>query len=132
MASDVPGEDVLHPEQDRGIAGPVSTIQLANFRRGLQDHLYLTLACQLGLDSLIKELCRQLCRACSLTLRQVGFAETGNEYERGVSDGAGNSATQESQYVTPDKYVARAVLSGVARRAPGADEIHTMKALSKE
>ena len=29
--------------------GPISTIQLANFRRGLQDHQYLTLARRLGL-----------------------------------------------------------------------------------
>ncbi len=39
-----PGEEVLHPEEDRGIAGPVSTVQLANLRRGLQDHLYLSMA----------------------------------------------------------------------------------------
>ena len=39
-----PGEEKLHPEEDRGVPGPVATIQLANFRRGLQDHQYLTLA----------------------------------------------------------------------------------------
>ena len=44
-----PGEDVLHPDQDRGIRGPISTMQLANLRRGLQDHQYLTLARRLGL-----------------------------------------------------------------------------------
>ena len=45
-----PGEEKLHPDEDRGIAGPVATVQLANLRRGLQDHQYLTLARQLGLD----------------------------------------------------------------------------------
>ena len=44
-----PGEDTLHPAENRGIAGPISTIQLANLRRGLQDHLYLTLAQRCGL-----------------------------------------------------------------------------------
>ncbi|HEX6184199.1 MAG TPA: glycoside hydrolase domain-containing protein, partial [Pyrinomonadaceae bacterium] len=44
-----PGEEKLHPEEDRGLRGPVSTVQLANFRRGLQDHQYLTLARKLGL-----------------------------------------------------------------------------------
>ena len=34
-----PGEDKLHPEEDRRRAGPVWTIQLANLRRGLQDHI---------------------------------------------------------------------------------------------
>ena len=29
-----PGEDALHPDQDRGIRGPISTIQLANFPAG--------------------------------------------------------------------------------------------------
>ncbi len=29
-----PGEEKLHPEEDRGVPGPVSTIQLANLRRG--------------------------------------------------------------------------------------------------
>jgi hypothetical protein len=39
-----PGHELLHPDQDRGIDGPVSSIQLANLRRGLQDHQYLALA----------------------------------------------------------------------------------------
>ncbi|MGA2501473.1 MAG: glycoside hydrolase domain-containing protein, partial [Tepidisphaeraceae bacterium] len=37
-----PGTEKLHPEEDRGIPGPISSIQLANFRRGQQDHIYLT------------------------------------------------------------------------------------------
>ena len=36
----------------RGIEGPCSTVQLANIRRGLQDHLYLTMARELGLREL--------------------------------------------------------------------------------
>ena len=48
-----PGTDRLHPDQDRGIAGPISTLRMANLRRGLQDHLYLTLARQRGHDALV-------------------------------------------------------------------------------
>jgi hypothetical protein len=78
-----PGEEKLHPDQDRGIAGPINTIQLANLRRGLQDHLYLTLARQLGLNSLINdELQAVVPRVFSDAKETVGFAETGNEYER--------------------------------------------------
>lgn len=78
-----PGEEKLHPDQDRSIAGPISTIQLANFRRGLQDHLYLTLARQLGLNSLInEELQAVVPRVFSDAKGTIGFAETGNEYER--------------------------------------------------
>jgi hypothetical protein len=50
-----PGQDVLHPDQDRGIEGPISTIQLANLRRGLQDHLYLTMARYLGLNQVVDQ-----------------------------------------------------------------------------
>jgi len=78
-----PGEEKLHPDQDRGIAGPINTIQLANFRRGLQDHQYLTLARQLGLNSLINdELQAVVPGVFSDAKGTVGFAETGNAYER--------------------------------------------------
>lgn len=78
-----PGQERLHPEEDRGIAGPINTIQLANFRRGLQDHQYLTLARRLGLDSLINEVLQRVVpRVFSDARGAVGFAENGNEYER--------------------------------------------------
>ncbi|MBE3073196.1 MAG: DUF4091 domain-containing protein [Acidobacteria bacterium] len=77
-----PGEDRLHPEEDRGIAGPISTIQLANYRRGLQDHLYLTLARKAGLGSLVDEALRALVpRVFSDTGETVGYSEVGDEYE---------------------------------------------------
>ncbi|MFN2531358.1 MAG: glycoside hydrolase domain-containing protein [Pyrinomonadaceae bacterium] len=77
-----PGEEKIHPDQDRGIAGPISTVQLANFRRGLQDTEYLTLARKLKLDSLIKEVLQSVVpRIFSDAGTTVGFAETGNEYE---------------------------------------------------
>ncbi|MEO8436373.1 MAG: glycoside hydrolase domain-containing protein [Pyrinomonadaceae bacterium] len=77
-----PGEEKLHPEQDRGIAGPVSTVQLANLRRGLQDHQYLTLARQAKLNSLIDEVLQVVVpRVFSDARGKIGFAETGNEYE---------------------------------------------------
>jgi hypothetical protein len=50
-----PGRELIHPEEDRGINGPVSSVRMANFRRGMQDHLYLTLARKRGLTELINE-----------------------------------------------------------------------------
>ncbi len=77
-----PGEEKVHPDQDRSIAGPINTIQLANLRRGLQDHIYLTLARQLGLDSLVNEQLEKVVpRVFSDARGSVGFAESGNEYE---------------------------------------------------
>lgn len=75
-----PGEEKIHPDEDRGIAGPISTVQLANFRRGLQDHQYLTLARQRGLTSLIDEVLRAVVPRV-FSKDRIGFAETGNEYE---------------------------------------------------
>jgi len=77
-----PGEEKLHPAEDRGIAGPVSTIQLASFRRGLQDHQYLTLARKLGLRDVVDASLRAVVpRMFSDAGETVGFAETGDAYE---------------------------------------------------
>jgi hypothetical protein len=78
-----PGEEILHPEEDRGIAGPCSTIQLANLRRGLQDHLYLTLARQQGLEALVQEsLAKTVPAMFSDAKETIGFSEKGDDYEQ--------------------------------------------------
>lgn len=77
-----PGEERLHPEEDRGIPGPIATIQLANFRRGLQDHQYLTLARQLGLDAVVADVVNAIVpRVFSDAGDRVSFPETGDPYE---------------------------------------------------
>jgi hypothetical protein len=77
-----PGEEILHPEHDRGIAGPISTIQLANLRRGVQDHLYLTMARDRGLDDEVEAaLARVVPRVFARPGAAVGFAEQGDEFE---------------------------------------------------
>lgn len=79
-----PGEDRQYPAEDRGVAGPVSTVQLANFRRGLQDHQYLTLARGLGLNAEVEAALRATVpRVFSEVPRggAVAFAETGDRFE---------------------------------------------------
>jgi hypothetical protein len=77
-----PGEEVLHPEEDRGIAGPIATIQLANLRRGSQDHLYLSLARACGLaESVDGALARVVPHVLSDAGGAVDFAEHGDDYE---------------------------------------------------
>ncbi len=77
-----PGEERLHPAEDRGIAGPVSTVQLANFRRGLQDHQYLTIARRLGLASEVRAALEAIVpRVFSDAGTRVSFPETGDPYE---------------------------------------------------
>ena len=77
-----PGEERVHPEEDRGVPGPVSTVQLANFRRGLQDHQYLTLARKLGLESVVNDAVRAIVpKVFSEAGETVSFPETGDPYE---------------------------------------------------
>jgi hypothetical protein len=77
-----PGEERLHPDQDRGIAGPIATVQLANFRRGLQDHQYLSMARSLGLNSVVDEVVTAIVpRVFSDAGERVSFPETGAPYE---------------------------------------------------
>ncbi len=77
-----PGEEKLHPEEDRGIAGPISTVQLANLRRGLQDHQYLTLARALGLTAEVDAALRAIVpRVFSDAGPTVSFPETGEPFE---------------------------------------------------
>jgi hypothetical protein len=77
-----PGEERLHPEEDRGIAGPIASVQLANFRRGLQDHQYLTIARKLGLTEAVDEAIRTIVpRVFSDAGERVSYPETGSAYE---------------------------------------------------
>jgi hypothetical protein len=77
-----PGEERVHPEEDRGLAGPIGTVQLANLRRGLQDHQYLSLARQLGLEAEVSAALAQVVpRVFSDAGETAGFAETGETFE---------------------------------------------------
>jgi hypothetical protein len=77
-----PGEEKLHPEEDRGVAGPIGSIRLANLRRGLQDHQYLTLARKLGLSAEVDAaLAAVVPRVFADAGETVGFAETGETFE---------------------------------------------------
>jgi hypothetical protein len=77
-----PGEERVHPEEDRGVPGPIATIQLANFRRGLQDHQYLTMARRMGLNAVVDDVLAAIVpRVFSDAGERVSFPETGDPYE---------------------------------------------------
>ena len=44
-----PGQDKLYLEEDRGLPGPMASIRMKNWRRGMQDYEYLWLANEMGL-----------------------------------------------------------------------------------
>ena len=78
-----PGTDRLHPAEDRGIAGPIGTVQLANLRRGLQDHLYLTLARQRGHQALVNEVVQAIVpRVFNQAGREVSFPQSSAPFEQ--------------------------------------------------
>jgi hypothetical protein len=57
-------------------------VQLANLRRGLQDHLYLTLARKRGLDPLVNTALQRIVpRVFSDAGQTIGFSEHGDDYE---------------------------------------------------
>jgi hypothetical protein len=45
-----PGQDVKFPGDSRGVEGPIVSVRLKNFRRGMQDYEYLWLARQSGVS----------------------------------------------------------------------------------
>jgi hypothetical protein len=45
-----PGQDALFPDEDRNLAGPLSSIRAKNWRRGAQDYEYLWIAKSMGLN----------------------------------------------------------------------------------
>lgn len=49
-----PGQDALFPDQDRNLAGPLSSIRAKNWRRGAQDYEYMWLAKKMGLEKELK------------------------------------------------------------------------------
>lgn len=50
-----PGRDFVFPAEDRGIDGPLPSVRLKNWRRGIQDVEYLVLARQAGEGALADE-----------------------------------------------------------------------------
>ncbi len=55
-----PGRDMLFPEEDHGFDGPLPSIRLKNWRRGIQDVEYLVLAAKAGHEDFVNKLVQTL------------------------------------------------------------------------
>jgi hypothetical protein len=55
-----PGQDFLYVEEDRGLPGPIASIRMKNWRRGMQDYEYLWLASTMGIESEIDPIVDQI------------------------------------------------------------------------
>ncbi|SDD41827.1 Heparinase II/III-like protein [Paenibacillus sp. UNCCL117] len=79
-----PGRDILHPSEDRGIDGPISSMRLVNLRRGLQDHLYMTMLTKRGKTAEVRRIVSGVVPNMYPGKRlgqTLGFAESGSAYE---------------------------------------------------
>jgi hypothetical protein len=55
-----PGQDAIYPDEDRGYPGPISSIRMKMYRRGIQDVEYMWLAEQGGHESEVDSLITSL------------------------------------------------------------------------
>ncbi|PYI56378.1 DUF5018 domain-containing protein [Paenibacillus flagellatus] len=111
-----PGRNVRFPSEDRGIDGPISSIRLANLRRGAQDHLYMTMLRERGREDAVDEaLARVVPDILPGPGRNVlGFAESGDAYE------SARYALAQALAATPDAKVPVISVAGdVAVLLPG-------------
>ncbi|MFC1585609.1 glycoside hydrolase domain-containing protein [Fibrobacterota bacterium] len=77
-----PGQEEVFPDQDRGIAGPISCLRMANYRRGFQDHLYLTMARDMGKQGQVDQALETIVPSVlSDAGSELGFSDDGNVYE---------------------------------------------------
>jgi len=77
-----PGQDILFPDEDRGIAGPIASIRLKNIRRGVQDYEYLWLAENNGLGTLATEIAnRCVPRVFSEARGNVSWSTSGSFWD---------------------------------------------------
>jgi hypothetical protein len=72
-----PGTDSRYPEDNYNVDGPFASLRLKNWRRGLQDHDYLSLAAEVNperVDELVQEIIPKV-------LWEVGCAEEDGNYD---------------------------------------------------
>ncbi|HRE51003.1 MAG TPA: DUF4091 domain-containing protein [Flavitalea sp.] len=79
-----PGQDMLFPEEDRGLAGPLSSIRAKNWRRGAQDYEYFWLARQAGMEKELKAVLDE-CVPAGLweakSLENISWSSRGYKFE---------------------------------------------------
>jgi hypothetical protein len=79
-----PGEDFVYQEENRGLPGPIASIRMKNWRRGMQDYEYLWLAGQLGLQEegslLVDEIVGRALWEASLS-QDASWPERGYRFE---------------------------------------------------
>jgi hypothetical protein len=79
-----PGQDHVYSEENRGLPGPLSSIRMKNWRRGMQDYEYLWLAQRLELGSEVERIVDQVVPAALWDAdpnKSVAWPVRGNGFE---------------------------------------------------
>ncbi|WP_164821274.1 glycoside hydrolase domain-containing protein [Paenibacillus koleovorans] len=77
-----PGRNVIDPVEDRGIEGPISSIRLANIRRGIQDMEYMEMLKRLGKEDEVNTVLNANVPVIFTNPGgTLGFSQTGNAFE---------------------------------------------------
>jgi hypothetical protein len=88
-----PGTDTLFPSSSYGIAGPIASLRLKHWRRGLQDYDYLTLAAVVDASSvgalvaktvpsvLWEQQCHDPVNDCSYTYAPASWSDNPDDWE---------------------------------------------------
>jgi hypothetical protein len=79
-----PGQDRVYAEEDRGLPGPISSIRMKNWRRGMQDYEYLWVARGMGLGDEVDRIVEQVVPAALWDANPkegVSWPVRGNEFE---------------------------------------------------
>ncbi len=77
-----PGEDVIFPESSRELPGPLSSVRMKNWRRGMQDYEYLWLARESGLESEVDAIVKSCVPAAlSEAGKSISWSKRGSGFE---------------------------------------------------
>jgi hypothetical protein len=80
-----PGQDNMYPEENRNLAGPLSSIRAKNWRRGAQDFEYLWLLKKAGKDKELNEILNK-CVPTALwdakTQKDISWSNHGYKFEQ--------------------------------------------------
>jgi hypothetical protein len=79
-----PGQDKVYIEEDRGLPGPIASIRMKNWRRGMQDYEYLWLANEMGLVEDVERIADQAIPAAlweTTSRSDVSWSEHGFAFE---------------------------------------------------
>lgn len=124
-----PGQDCVYVEEDRGLPGPISSIRMKNWRRGMQDYEYLWLASTMGLEKEVAQIADQAVPAAlwDVNLKsQVTWPLRGHQFEGFRRQIADLIAHHPSPKSVPGRPAAKPIPTDLDREHPYYTELNLL------